>query len=969
MNRSMSNRYNTRQPWSGWAALLLAALLAACGGGEPTAEPPPPPKATLDYLTRFYTVMIDSETEGPYLYHSPYTDRMEFVDGLGVIDHTVDLNPELTGGVSANASLITRVPGETGLKSSVYSNADGTTYWVEAQAPHPTDNNRHATAALAGLELDYYYRKDSPDATLSAVITDVILEGLSYVNPVALGEGVCPYQAPECVGGNDEIYTGMTISVMDEAGKLLLRYRSVSTLYLGMQSWRAETRNSQSGKNIWTEAQMEFNPDAGNAAAGMVHGTHATYKLKAPVVHDIPLANVPERFWVNVVVSAYASNASRNEEPYRAAFFRDPLKAGAPDSGAKFQHQGLTALKPPGPRPAEQPVDACTGAPDPLAGTLQFQVSDLHAVEIGASRLRVKVTRTGGTQGAVSVDLTSANGTAMAGADYQAVNQTLRFEDGESGPFEAEVLALEDDAVETDEAFTLALGNVRGCAALGAATTATVTIHDLDRATYTLGGTVSGLVGSGLFVRSNGFDVRVDASGPFTLPSRFASGTVYNLDVEVQPSNPLQVCRVTNGQGTIVNANITELAVVCDPPAPPPAGGALDPGFAGGMVSNPSHGRILSMALQPDGRIVVLTDFNKLLRYQVDGTLDTSFGSNGVVSATLGGNALDLLRAVVVQADGGILVAGMARASGGSTTAEDMGVKRYLPNGAMDNAFGTAGFVRVDIAGRSDDAVAMAVQPDGKIVLGGLALVTAVGASDFALARLDANGVLDAGFGSSGKLTVNAGGALDIAAAMTLRADGAIVLVGRTATGGGATPDTGVVRVSASGVVELALKLPLTADWDEATGVAIQPDGKIVLALEARADAAGQYQHALARLKPDGKLDESFGTLGVALAGFSVGGDHARAPVLLADGRIVTAGFARNQVQQLSDKDDFLITRHLSDGTLDASFGSGGKLIVDFYGGADGASALLLQPDGKLLVGGLARSGTANGLGLLRLLP
>ena len=142
-----------------------------------------------------------------------------------------------------------------------------------------------------------------------------------------------------------------------------------------------------------------------------------------------------------------------------------------------------------------------------------------------------------------------------------------------------------------------------------------------------------------------------------------------------------------------------------------------------------------------------------------------------------------------------------------------------------------------------------------------------------------------------------------------------------------------------------------------------------MLTLEAKPDGAGLYQHALARLKPDGTLDESFGTLGVALAGFSVGGDHARAPVLLADGRIVTAGFARNQVLQLSDKDDFLITRHLSDGTLDASFGSGGKLILDFFGASDGASALLLQPDGKLLVGGLARNGTANGLGLLRLLP
>ena len=81
---------------------------------------------------------------------------------------------------------------------------------------------------------------------------------------------------------------------------------------------------------------------------------------------------------------------------------------------------------------------------------------------------------------------------------------------------------------------------------------------------------MTGLVGSGLFVRSNGFDVRVDASGSFTLPGAFTNGTVYDLQVEVQPSSPLQTCRVTNGQGTVANANVTDLAVVCDPPAPPP---------------------------------------------------------------------------------------------------------------------------------------------------------------------------------------------------------------------------------------------------------------------------------------------------------------------------------------------------------------------------------------------------------------
>ncbi len=334
------------------------------------------------------------------------------------------------------------------------------------------------------------------------------------------------------------------------------------------------------------------------------------------------------------------------------------------------------------------------------------------------------------------------------------------------------------------------------------------------------------------------------------------------------------------------------------------------------------------------------------------------------MNATLSGNALDLLRAVTVQADGGILVAGLAR--GG--TADDMGVKRYRSDGTADTTFGSGGLARVDFNGRADDAAAILVQPDGKIVMGGTAITANGLGGDFAIARLGSNGSLDTGFGTSGKVSTNIGGNGDSAAAMALHSDGSIVLVGRAASDGGATPDTGVVRVSASGQPELALRLRLTDDWDEAKGVAVQPDGKIVLALEARM-VAGLYQHALARLNADGTVDENFGNLGVALTSFSVGGDHARAVTLLADGRILTAGFARGTAQQISDFDDMLITRHLADGSLDAGFGSGGKLIVDFFDASDGARCMLLQPDGRAVVAGLARSGQNNGLGMLRVLP
>ncbi|MBP6338388.1 MAG: hypothetical protein KA375_12375 [Vitreoscilla sp.] len=943
--------------------LALLMLLAACGGGEPPDdEPDPGPISGVEVVNLTRT----------WWFAHRANNAMRYTDTPGSPHHRAGF-----GAVNDPPYKFAYAPGGflppgrgPDSEGEVYSTYDGTVYGVKLDSPWASADNDYAIQTRAIYEQRQYFQKVAAAARLRLKVSAVLIEAAS--GNTRYSTGCTPADAADCSGNLvGKVSYDVELRRVSN-GDLLATWRGYAELAGLQDAW--EYRGTEYGPDA--------NPDMGrfNAWEGTdlvkeywrENGTgthHARLTLRSPVSLDVPLDQIPqgEKFYIEARVTANAYNGMQGESGI-TVWLQDPVTGQAMESLV----EGADPIPVPEPAPVNAPAPAlaaCSGSPNPAAGVFEFASAAINADE--GQNLRVWIRRSGGSQGAASVRVSLRGLDATAGTDFDDLSQTLEFAGGHEGEEAVEVWIPHDGLLEPDERFELALSDVRGCAALGPMVTGIVTIadHDTRNQTFTLGGTVSGLVGSGLFVRSNGFDVRVDASGPFTLPGTFAPGTAYNLDVEVQPSNPLQVCRVTNGQGTIVNANITDLAVVCDPPAPPPAGGALDPGFAGGMVSNPSHGRILSMALQPDGRIVVLTDFNKLLRYQVDGTLDTSFGSNGVVSATLGGSALDLLRAVALQADGGILVAGMARASGGSTTAEDMGIKRYLPNGTVDAAFGTAGFVRVDIAGRADDANAIAVQPDGKIVLGGLAVMTVLGASDFALARLDANGALDAGFGSGGKLTVNAGGALDIAAAMALQADGAIVLVGRTATGGGATPDTGVLRVSASGVVELALKLPLTADWDEATGVAIQADGKIMLTLEAKPDGAGLYQHALARLKPDGTLDESFGTLGVALAGFSVGGDHARAPVLLADGRIVTAGFARNQVLQLSDKDDFLITRHLSDGTLDASFGSGGKLILDFFGASDGASALLLQPDGKLLVGGLARNGTANGLGLLRLLP
>lgn len=930
---------------------VLALLLAACGGGEPADEEEPPTGTELVNLTRTWEYRQGKAAE------NRTADSPGHWPGFGAI-HDEHVFTENTPGF---------LPPDRGpdAKGEVESGVTGTTYGVVVDAPRAQAQNDYALGAHVEYTQNMYYRKVSPSAYIDLKITAIKMDAADGSNRyppgcTATNANSCPYRI--------QGYLFYQVAAQRlGAGHAAPFWGRIGMAGLdGLQdSWeRSSTLSrfaaSASDPALWGELDLKLTVVPGGG------GGKATLELKEEKVVRVPLDAVPvgETFMLAAIVSATAIDARQSESGVTVRF-QDPVSGKA----LEMTPVGVEGIAVPDPEPAvgglPPPEPTCTGSVDPAAGRFELAAAQLPAAE--GLPLRVHVRRVGGSAGIASVHLATRAGSATAVSDFAQLTQTLVFGDGQDADRLVDLPVPDDTLLEGDETFELVLSDAKGCAALGDITQATVTIADDETvsARYTLGGSVSGLVGSGLFVRSNGFDVRLDADGPFTLPGSFENGTVYDLQVEVQPNNPLQVCRVTNGQGTIAGANVTDLAVVCDPPAPPPPGGALDASFAGGTVSNPSHGRILSMALQADGGIVVLTDFNKLLRYRADGTLDTGFGSNGVVSATLSGNATDLLRAVALQADGGILVAGLAR--GGS--ADDMGVRRYLPGGATDSTFGSAGLARVDFAGRADDATVIAVQPDGRIVLGGMALMTALGATDLALARLDATGAPDGSFGSGGRLTVNVGGNFDSAAAIALQPDGAIVLAGRAASSGAATPDTSVVRVSAAGVVELALRLPLTADWDEATGVAVQPDGRIVLTLEARAEATGLYQHALARLKPDGTPDETFGSAGVALAGFSVGGDHARALVLLADGRIVTAGFARNQVQQLSDKDDFLVTRHRADGSLDTAFGTGGRLVLDFFGGADGARALLLQPDGRVVVGGLARSGLDNGLGLLRLLP
>ncbi|MBV9956850.1 MAG: hypothetical protein JO360_00460, partial [Acidobacteria bacterium] len=197
------------------------------------------------------------------------------------------------------------------------------------------------------------------------------------------------------------------------------------------------------------------------------------------------------------------------------------------------------------------------------------------------------------------------------------------------------------------------------------------------------------------------------------------------------------------------------------------AASPLDTSFGSGgkVFTDFSHYRdvVYDMAVQPDGKIVAVgvatlvssgvqtTKFG-LARYNSDGTLDNSFGADGRVSTDFP-NIEDVAYGVALQPDGKIVVVG----STFNTDTADFAIARYNSNGTLDNTFGSGGKVIVDFATRRDEARAVVIQPDGKIVIGGSAVVNGgLGfALDFALVRLNGDGSFDNTFDGDGKLTTN----------------------------------------------------------------------------------------------------------------------------------------------------------------------------------------------------------------------
>ena len=395
----------------------------------------------------------------------------------------------------------------------------------------------------------------------------------------------------------------------------------------------------------------------------------------------------------------------------------------------------------------------------------------------------------------------------------------------------------------------------------------------------------------------------------------------------------------------------------------PPAGYALHQGAPG------QQERGVETALQPDGRIVVLgyrhNGLNNdilLLRYNADGSPDTSFGTAGAAVFDVPGSEDEKGLGLALQADGKIVVAGYVRING----KRDALVARFTAAGGLDGTFGIGGYVTYAGAGDGTDiAFGVVVQGDGRIVLVGEARHQ--DSQDALLLRYNADGTLDRTFGAGGVFTYNGGpGAADKGFAAAIAPDGGIVLAGSSIVA--AKEDALVLKVTADGRLDPSFGAGGVVNYsgpgdesDYGNAVALEPDGRIVIA--GASSRGGQFDILLLRLRADGRRDESFAGSGATT--FGRPGDlydYAWGLAIQPDGKILLAGATSNGADN-----DALILRYLADGTLDRGFASGGVFTFAVPGSReDSLAACALEPGGRIVAAGHANDGQRDGVLVIR---
>lgn len=386
--------------------------------------------------------------------------------------------------------------------------------------------------------------------------------------------------------------------------------------------------------------------------------------------------------------------------------------------------------------------------------------------------------------------------------------------------------------------------------------------------------------------------------------------------------------------------------------------GFLDRSFGlAGMVTTDFSGnsdQVAAIVVQPDGKIIAAgrstpgsgSSKAVLVRYNPDGTVDTTFGVDGSVSASVLSQCG--VSDVALQTDGKIVAIGYAN---DIYPPDYWVVFRFNTDGSVDPTFGTDGKYLISPATYAY-ATSVAIQNDGRIVVGGHSN-RGFAIDVFTIMRLTSSGTLDTSFHDDGFVTTQFGTIdylYDIAIQPT---DGKIIAVGANNLNPSGDPDFAIARYFPNGVLDSSfdgdgkVTTKIAVGYDGAFKAIIQPDGKIIAAGEGRKDP-NYNQFEVVRYNTDGSLDTTFSDDGKATVSLSTTNSECYTAIQQRDGKIVLGGYGWVGPGTSSY---MAFARFNNDGQLDNTFDNDGKLTIS-SAGQSSSNTLALQPDGKIIAGG-----------------
>ena len=384
-------------------------------------------------------------------------------------------------------------------------------------------------------------------------------------------------------------------------------------------------------------------------------------------------------------------------------------------------------------------------------------------------------------------------------------------------------------------------------------------------------------------------------------------------------------------------------------------------GYKMSLVDDYAYGS--AMEIQADGKILMAGRVNVsgffsnygIQRYNADGSVDNTFDTDGAtVTDVNGSGGFDYLEDIAVQPDGKILAVG----SVGFNLSRNIGLVRYNADGSLDNTFNGTGSVITDIngLGKGDVPRKILIQADGNIVvIGGIDMGTAsIQSYSFFAVRYTATGALDNSFNGTGVSIIDLVATDDDqASGGALQADGKIVLAGYMYTSP-TSPNGTIVRLNTDGSLDNSFaSVGYATNYNTVSyeDVLIQPDGKIVAG--GTSLLASGTEASIVRYNTDGQSDLTFSADGLMSVNFGLPNEVGTfySIGLQSNGKIVAVGFAQ-------DVDpDIAVSRINSDGTIDNTFDQNGTAIFDFTAQDEG-NDLKIQADGQILIGGTINGGS-----------